>query len=627
MKFIANKDAPNIPLEVLEAQESDSLVIFCGAGISVPSGLPSFGGLVKDVYKALSTVPSDLEQEAIDRNAYDSALGLLENRIDDSNSKIRNVRQQIINRLKIKDGSDLTTHEAILQLARTSNQKYRLVTTNIDHGFQLCNENIETDKAPNLPVPKPHKWESLVHIHGLIDENDPNGKHIVFTSGDFGTAYLTEGWASRFITELFRNYTVLFVGYSIDDPVLRYMTDAIAADRMNEGSHFKESYVIAKLDNHQDEGKDLAKWRAKGVVPILFKNNFDYLHNTLKAWANHTKDGLNSKSNIIRKHAIHPPLPPYDQIESLTQVIDTLKEKSSPTDDNVTGYPAKIFAELEPPAPIEWLPVLFDQNLLELHSNDINFKANTTYRQNSEIVEPNKITYQLWRWITKHLESDQLISWFYEKGLFLNPVLSKLIVLKLEREPPKEPYLKFWKTITSNKLQNINSFNFEFHKYLDLLNINDEFSDEGMVSLFKPAIKLSKPYGWPNRKIDPFNGDEVKPYSIELTIGISSSEYNTLLEQKDFFKLYEKHLISVTGYLINAMDLASLYGLINLEKDNSHWDLPSIEPHNQNQYRSDWTLIIELCRDFIAEALKSDINFAKSVIGVWKCNKYPVFRR
>ena len=45
-------------------------------------------------------------------------------------------------------------------------------------------------------------------------------------------AYLTERWAARFVGELFRNYVVCFVGYSINDPVMRYMMDALAADRM-----------------------------------------------------------------------------------------------------------------------------------------------------------------------------------------------------------------------------------------------------------------------------------------------------------------------------------------------------------------------------------------------------------
>ena len=40
---------------------------------------------------------------------------------------------------------------------------------------------------------------------------------MVLTDADFGRAYLTEGWARRFLVELFRSFTVLFVGYSHND--------------------------------------------------------------------------------------------------------------------------------------------------------------------------------------------------------------------------------------------------------------------------------------------------------------------------------------------------------------------------------------------------------------------------
>jgi len=65
MKFITRKGAPDIPLEVLEAQESGRLVFFCGAGISYPAKLPSFSGLVDDVYNELALSKDRLEEEAI----------------------------------------------------------------------------------------------------------------------------------------------------------------------------------------------------------------------------------------------------------------------------------------------------------------------------------------------------------------------------------------------------------------------------------------------------------------------------------------------------------------------------------------------------------------------------------
>ena len=40
-------------------------------------------------------------------------------------------------------------------------------------------------------------------------------KDMVLTDADFGRAYLTEGWAQRFLVDVFREFTVLFIGYSL----------------------------------------------------------------------------------------------------------------------------------------------------------------------------------------------------------------------------------------------------------------------------------------------------------------------------------------------------------------------------------------------------------------------------
>ena len=102
MKFIARKGAPNIPLELIEAQESEKLVFFCGAGVSYSAGLPVFYGLVENVFKNLGIKKNDTEVEAIKSGFYDRALGLLEARIvgrsiSQYNSNIKSISIQIPN--------------------------------------------------------------------------------------------------------------------------------------------------------------------------------------------------------------------------------------------------------------------------------------------------------------------------------------------------------------------------------------------------------------------------------------------------------------------------------------------------------------------------------------------------
>ena len=96
--------------------------------------------------------------------------------------------------------------------------------------------------------------EVSYYLHGLLPE-DPassNLDNLVVSSGDFGLAYLTERWAARFVSELLRNFVVCFVGYSIDDPVLRYMMDALAADRLL-GESPPEMFAFGSHSKGQEE--------------------------------------------------------------------------------------------------------------------------------------------------------------------------------------------------------------------------------------------------------------------------------------------------------------------------------------------------------------------------------------
>ena len=71
------------------------------------------------------------------------------------------------------------------------------------------------------------------------------------------------------MSELFRNYVVCFVGYSINDPVLRYMMDALAADRML-GEVTPQAWALGDCETGQEHLKAI-EWEAKGVTPILYE--------------------------------------------------------------------------------------------------------------------------------------------------------------------------------------------------------------------------------------------------------------------------------------------------------------------------------------------------------------------
>jgi hypothetical protein len=75
---------------------------------------------------------------------------------------------------------------------------------------------------------------------------------------------------------------------------MRYMLEATEAGRL----HFRDlqrAYAFAPFDDNpaSDEGNVFSRWRAKGLVPVLYENrdqSHDSLYRSLSAWADCARD-------------------------------------------------------------------------------------------------------------------------------------------------------------------------------------------------------------------------------------------------------------------------------------------------------------------------------------------------
>ncbi len=348
------RDGPSIPVELLHTLEEGNLTIFCGAGVSRCCGLPDFSGLVNEVCARLHRPMQTDENELFKRNSFDATLGLIENRIGKSL-----LRRTVADILDIKPGSDLETHKALLNLGTSAKKHLRLVTTNFDRAFELAAspDKPTFDYAPYLPLPGVD-WNSVVHLHGgLGSTRDPDAKALVLTSADFGRAYITEGWASHFLTELFRrSAAVLFIGYSVSDPAIRYIVDAFAADRGDQRSHVAVAYI---LSGAAVPAEDERTWKSRGIEPISYnpRDNHVLLHETLRNCAAQYRTGFFDRASIVLKYGSRSPIGSLDR-EAISQITWALKD--------ATGHAARRFAELTPPAPIDWLDILGAEGLLSL---------------------------------------------------------------------------------------------------------------------------------------------------------------------------------------------------------------------------------------------------------------------
>lgn len=662
MQFIAN--GPDVPNPLLQAHEDGQVVFFCGAGISYPAGLPGFGGLVAEIYKILGATKTKPEEDTFENGKYDVTLNLLEERITGGRTAVRRALQSTL-QPKLRRKGAKETHSALLELAKTNENKMHLVTTNFDLIFEklLRKSNTKRFQAPLLPVPHKSRWDGLVYLHGLLPEDDNEAAldQLVASSSDFGRAYLTERWASRFITELFRNYVVCFVGYSIDDPILRYMMDALAADRQlgqvtNQAFAFGSSTPETLVEKQNE-------WIAKGVTPILYETptntpgDHSKLHETLSHWSSTYRDGISGKLKIVSAAAHAKPLSSTLQDDYVGRLIWTLTDK--------TGAAAEHFADLIPPPSLDWLDPLLERRFghddLKLFSVEPQVKRDESLNYSfafrpapyklaapmALIPNSNCATsaldppmFHLARWLLRHLDDPKLILKITSLGSFFHPKLKSLIQHQLDRidllkarndhvslkklkdESPKcipSDWLRvLWDLLLANQIKLASPEN-DLHEWVR------RFKRKGIVTtglrlelreILQPKIQLSEYYH----------------DSTAIKTELALSAHHIPIEFCNSDNKIRKELIEncfneFDQLLLDGLDLLHSCSDYSVFGDPSSWDMPSIEPHWQNRKSADWVILIELLRDgWLALFVKDKSASLKKAIQ-WFKSPHPAFKR
>jgi hypothetical protein len=622
MRWISG--GPDLPPELLQSLEDGKLVFFCGAGVSYPAGLPTFRGLAEEVYARLRQPLEGLELIEFKKQNYDRAFGLLERRIG-----VPFVRRTVIEILHLDPVADLQSHKALLTLATSRDNVCHLVTTNFDRGFEFAAaREIAIDAAPKLTIPKLGVWNSVIHLHGIINDKDPDGRSLVLTSADFGTAYLTERWASRFVSELFRRFTILFVGYSVEDPVIRYMMDAFAADRaLGEG--VGRAYVLAGTSD-ADRKENLDAWEAKGIIPVLYDetNRHTALHLTLARWADCHRSGLLGKESIIRDHCSSKrPMKPFADDPVVSQVLWAISEP--------TGYNANVFARLDPVPPLEWLEVFVESGLLNMpfRSNAPSSLVDAGHATRSpDPLHP--VTRALGGWLTLHLDNTALLDWVLRSGSSLHPEFREAVQRRLNFVSPVQYGLtKIWQVLTLNP-----SLIWQNVRYpLDILDeqlsagIWDLRIKHELLAALAPEFELRPSLTRTIFPDLPVDATKTSSYA-EAEIVIRSRDYGSLIREAIEKSPSRQSVLSdlsddLTGLLRTAMELFEMVQKANAKLDSTYSDQPSISPHAQNSALRTWTVLIELLRDAWKQLLSVDRSRARRVVERWRTIPYPIFRR
>lgn len=657
---------PTVPNSLLQAHEEGRVVFFVGAGISYNVGLPDFERLVTDLISRLGYAPSAIIKSALDQKRYDTAIDLLET--THAGGRLA-VRTALWNALQpdFSRPDALNTHWSLLTLASLSKTQCRLVTTNFDLAFEEVMKrdglSVERATAPFLPVPKASRWHSLVYLHGRLPESSADAEglnRLVVSSADFGTAYLTERWAARFVSELFRNYQICFVGYSIDDPVLRYMLDALAADRRS-GEQINPAYAFAPYESSQLTDQELI-WRSKQVSPIMYQTQADgrdhsKLHETLLEWAKFHSEGALGKKRIVSTYAASIPSHSTAEDDFESRLMWALTDRS--------GEAASFFARFDPLPPLDWLKV-FERNLFteedlprfgihaypgkpipdySLISRPAPYRASNVGLFHCESRWDNIIS-SITHWLLRHLGNVELLLYF-DNGLPISPQVRYLLSERLaEIDQHLANCDKKWiddqrkispNAIPGNKLrsywrlllQKSSPLDARFKRWDQWL---ESLRHLGLVQsvrsaflrLFEPVSVFKKSWIWySNSDLSILGEDSIycEFETPQIRDQVVAGRYDPA------FQAALPGLMSELETLIDTT-LGLMEEIQETKGDyNSFWTLPSIEAHFQNHDHDHWTFLIELLRDAWLAIQKDSPERAAAIGQRWFEKRFATYKR
>ena len=669
MQFVTN--GPDIPDALLQAHEEGRVAFFCGAGISYPAGLPGFRGLVLELFQQAGEPPDKIENDLIKQSQFDRAIGHYEQRIQGGRTKVRRGLLSILSANQSKRRA-LTTHLALLTLGQSREGSIKLVTTNFDTLFEDAANHYRLP-LPTVYVEPPTRlrWNGVVYLHGRmpVQPSADDLEQLVLSDGDFGQAYLTQGWAARFVAGLFRDYTLCFVGYSIDDPVLRYMNAAHALDGA------REMFAFAPYQTGKAESV-LQAWKDKHVSPILYDDadGHQSLHRTLHVWASVYRDGISGKERLVARYAHRFPSKNRSQNDFVGRMLWALSDKS--------GLPAKHFADCNPVPPLDWLLDAF--SVARYRHNDLDrFGVTASDKKDGNLcfslirrpahydfappmrlvcdspseTQWDDVMHHLARWLVRHLDDPRLVVWIAQRGGQVHEQWAQLIECELDRfarlegegktaeldeirrNAPKaipSPLMRtLWRILLSGRLKSTG------HNPTGLYGLYDwerRLQRDGLTAtlrlelreLLAPKVMLRK---LPREENDDLSNADA-PVQIRQLVDweLVLTADNVYPALRDFadeaWSSALPHLLDDFQQLLrDALDLMREMGGADERKDDSHWSLPSITPHEQNQGFHDWASLIELLRDAWLKIRTNDSARATRIAQDWFALPYPAFKR
>ena len=278
------------------AWKEKQLVLFLGAGVSIPYGVPSWKNLVLELLfeqaghtkrlgqmwphyrRALASWMTDyfeynplvlarmVERYYKKRSQKKGA----KNPVTDDQVFLNQLRTQLYANSKTPAGTR-TSLQAIAELVEKSRGNVRCVVTfNFD---ALLEEELEQRNVRPVPIVSGDRQTSggfrVIHPHGFVPrQGEIDRSRLVFTEDDYHklTDTVFHWGLSEIVSEL-RHSTVLFIGLSMSDPSLRRLLDATRNSKIPPHWQLQQKHRVR--DQEQADAKIEIEKRALRWGKIL----------------------------------------------------------------------------------------------------------------------------------------------------------------------------------------------------------------------------------------------------------------------------------------------------------------------------------------------------------------------
>ena len=523
-----------------------------------------------------------------EREPIDRFLG----RLQHAEVKVHALAAEVLS----QEGLEATElHRDLLRLYSDAAQA-RIVTTNFDLLFEQASEAVFDDKpdvfrSPALPLGR--QFNGIVHVHGAV--SCPN--EMVLTDLDFSRAYLTEGWARRFLVELFRNFAVLFVGYRHDDTILSYLARALPG-----GEDSRRFALIGESDNDTD------RWRLLGIKPISYPQSSEDDHSALYR-------GIRGLVSLVQYSFTDW----QGKIDEIAKEPPPLDEEAADLIEDTLGNAKRIRFFTEAASDPKWIDWLDRRGHLDTLFGD------GTLSERDEILA--------W-WLTNHFtyeHADKLFLLIGKHNMRLNPRFWERLGWKFgedEANSLDEKTLSRWVSLIlatipvhmrpSEILLRMGTHCIERGMLDSLLQIFDAMAGNRLL--------LKKGFVWPDDNADDAN----TPIDVELPLIGDLMDLHELWKKglkPNLPQIAEPLFEQVIRHLEEQYLTQKAWQKASRKSELTSYGRSAIEPHEQDSYPEPIDVVIDSARDCFEWLIRNQADVAAQRCIRFAVSDVPLLRR